>query len=155
MDKEKNRPRKHRSSISEEIKRTGNPLSYARSRKKLIIASKIANAIDQNGLKKTQLARLLNKDPSEVTRWTSGDHNFTMDTLSDLEEILGIQLISTQKYSRPKLQHAMECKLTVNIDTVIPHQISRQEMTKMVAWHIEQNGGMQVTEIKDITKLPE
>jgi len=95
--KEKNRPKKHRSRITEEIKRNQDPLAAARSRKRLIIAAKIADAIDQKDLKKSELADRLDKYSSEVTRWTSGDHNFTMDTLSDLEEILGVQLLATQK----------------------------------------------------------
>jgi ribosome-binding protein aMBF1 (putative translation factor) len=91
--KEKNRARKHRSSVVEEIKRKMDPLASARSKKKLIIAYKIAEALDKKGMKRIELAALFGKEPSEVTRWTSGDYNFTLDTLSDLEEILGVQLL--------------------------------------------------------------
>lgn len=97
--KHRNRPRKHRSLVVEEIKKQMNPLASARSKKKLIIASKIAEALDKNEMKRIDLAAQLGKEPSNVTRWTKGDHNFSVDMLSDLEEVLGISLLSPYKTS--------------------------------------------------------
>lgn len=57
----------------------------------------IANAIQllmqQRGLTKKQFADALGKKPSEVTKWLSGQHNFTIRTLSTLSTFFGTPLI--------------------------------------------------------------
>ena len=36
------------------------------------------------------------KTPSEITRWLSGTHNFTVDTLTDLGRVLETNFINLQ-----------------------------------------------------------
>ena len=62
--------------------------------RKMVLAKKIDNAMKAAGLKKGHLARILNKNPSEVTKWLSGTNNFTVETLWDIGDILGIDLIN-------------------------------------------------------------
>ncbi len=72
--------------------------------KRMILALRISDGINANGWKKIDFARALNKRPSEITKWLSGTHNFNSDTLFAIEEILGIELITTE--SLPKEQIA-------------------------------------------------
>ena len=48
----------------------------------------ISNRLDalmrEKGMTKKQLADALGKRPSEITRWLSGEHNFTIATLARL-----------------------------------------------------------------------
>ena len=37
----------------------------------------------------------MGKKPSEVTRWLSGTHNFTTETLWQMERVLRIQLLTS------------------------------------------------------------
>src|SRR5690606_5929768 len=46
------------------------------------------------GWKKKDLAEKLGKNPSEVTKWLSGKHNFTTDTLAEIERVTGKPLIN-------------------------------------------------------------
>jgi transcriptional regulator with XRE-family HTH domain len=68
--------------------------------RKMILAAKIANAIKAKGLKKSEFAEILGKQPSEISKWLSGTHNFTVDTLMDIEQVLSIQLLDTKNRNR-------------------------------------------------------
>ena len=37
----------------------------------------------------------MGKSETVVSEWLSGDRNFTIDTLSDIEEVLGVRLLDT------------------------------------------------------------
>jgi transcriptional regulator with XRE-family HTH domain len=69
---------------------------------KMIIAAKIENARKDLNLNKLTLAKKFKKSPSEITKWLSGDHNFTIDTLVDIEMKLNIKLLSLENISQIK-----------------------------------------------------
>ena len=52
-------------------------------------AAQIKDAMDQAGMTRKMLADKLGKSPSEVTRWLSGDHNFTSNLLAEISYALG------------------------------------------------------------------
>lgn len=56
------------------------------------ITNKIEMLMKKKGITKMELARALNKRPSEATRWLSGKHNFTLKTLAKLSSVLGDEL---------------------------------------------------------------
>ncbi|HRW12530.1 MAG TPA: helix-turn-helix transcriptional regulator [Syntrophomonas sp.] len=70
--------------------------------KRMRLAAVIDNGIKAKGWKKSDLAKALNKRPSEISKWLSGTHNFNSDTLFDIEEALNIRLINL--FEEPKVQ---------------------------------------------------
>lgn len=68
--------------------------TYRHTEKKMLLAQTIAERMKACGLRKKDLAEKLGKRPSEITKWLSGDHNFTLSTLFELEEALDMQLIN-------------------------------------------------------------
>ncbi len=50
--------------------------------------------------KKKDLADALGKNPSVITKWLSGTHNFTSDTLADIGNVLHIDLLNIKE--KPK-----------------------------------------------------
>lgn len=52
------------------------------------ISNKIDALMQERGLTKKQFADQIGKRPSEITRWLSGQHNFTIFTLAMLSEFL-------------------------------------------------------------------
>lgn len=59
------------------------------------IAIMISNYISSmEGMNKKSFADLVNKTPSDVTRWLSGNHNFTILTLSLIETRTGMSIIN-------------------------------------------------------------
>jgi transcriptional regulator with XRE-family HTH domain len=75
-------------SIFEELEQLSNNSDNQKIRKKLILASRIIEAMEDKGLNKTKFADLMDKRPSEITKWLSGTHNFTYETLCDIAEKL-------------------------------------------------------------------
>lgn len=61
------------------------------------IAFRIAQRIDflmrKNNLSKSDLARGLDKDPAQISRWMSGVHNFSLKTLAELEVFFKEQIL--------------------------------------------------------------
>lgn len=62
------------------------------------LSFQISNRLDllmkEKGLSKKQLADAIGKRPSEITRWLSGEHNFTLSTLAMLSAFFGKPIIS-------------------------------------------------------------
>lgn len=67
------------------------------------IADEIYRLMQERHLTKKQFADALGRKPSEVTKWLSGQHNFTIRTLAMLSAFFGQSLISvgSQKYMIP------------------------------------------------------
>lgn len=58
------------------------------------ISDRIYELMQQRGLSKKQFADALGKRPCEVTKWLSGQHNFTVATLAMLSSFFGAPIIS-------------------------------------------------------------
>lgn len=62
-----------------------------------LLAEKISIAMKEKRYNRQQFAQVMEVHPSIITRWLSGDHNFTVETLFEIEEHLDIQLIAIDK----------------------------------------------------------
>lgn len=54
---------------------------------------RINEALKAQGLTQKELAVRLEKRPSEISKWLSGEHNFTLRSLCKLQCELGVELI--------------------------------------------------------------
>ena len=58
----------------------------------------ISNRLDalmrERGLNKKQFAEAIGKRPNEITRWLSGEHNFTLATIAMLSAFFGKPIIT-------------------------------------------------------------
>lgn len=62
------------------------------------ISNRIYELMTKRGLSKVEFAQALGKRPSEITKWLSGQHNFTIRTLSILSSFFGEDLIKVDKH---------------------------------------------------------
>ena len=53
------------------------------------IVDRIHTILTSKGLKQKDLADLLGKKEAEISKWMRGTHNFTIETLASIEEVLG------------------------------------------------------------------
>ena len=96
MNKAK-RAEEYTSKLLDNLLNEVNPKDQQRTENKMLLAAKIDDARLAKGWNQTKFAQEMGKQPSEISKWLSGTHNFTSDTLWDIEEKLGFRLISLQE----------------------------------------------------------
>lgn len=57
------------------------------------LSGRIQYLLDKNGMEQKDLAKELKKNESEISKWLSGSHNFTLKTLAKIEAVLGERLL--------------------------------------------------------------
>lgn len=62
-----------------------------------LIADRLATLINERGLTKKEFAAAIGSKPSEVTKWLSGQQNFTIRTLAKFSAFFGEPLIEVVK----------------------------------------------------------
>ncbi len=72
------------------------PLEAKRVSSKMKIAARIDDARRNLGWNRQKLATELGQSPSVITKWLSGTHNFTVNTIVEIEEIMNIKLLSLE-----------------------------------------------------------
>jgi ribosome-binding protein aMBF1 (putative translation factor) len=88
-----NEARKYTSPIIQEALRNIDPTRREMVRRRMMISARIDDALKSKGWTQKQLADMMGKRPSEVTKWLSGNHNFTLETIALIEKNLDITLI--------------------------------------------------------------
>ena len=90
---------KHNSPIINELLAEITPTEKMQVRTKMELSARLDDLIKDTGLGKREFALRLRKNPSEISKWLSGTHNFTIDTLV---EVAGALNISVQELFAPK-----------------------------------------------------
>lgn len=79
--------------IIEERRRKVNPEARRMVDLSFRIVDRIHEILEERGLKQKDLALCLGKNESEISKWMRGTHNFTIDTLVSIENVLGEPII--------------------------------------------------------------
>ena len=58
---------------------------------------RINQLLRENNISKKELAEKMDKNPSEISKWLSGEHNFTLRSLAKLSAELGEPLLEVPK----------------------------------------------------------
>lgn len=59
----------------------------------LLIVDRIHSILEEKGLKQKDLASMLGKKESEISKLMRGTHNFTIDTITSIENALGTPIL--------------------------------------------------------------
>lgn len=62
-----------------------------------MIVDRIHAILEERGLRQKDLAVMLGKKESEISKWMRGTHNFTIDTVSAIESALGAPILQVVK----------------------------------------------------------
>jgi antitoxin component HigA of HigAB toxin-antitoxin module len=60
----------------------------------MAVSNRIYDLMTKAGLSKAEFARAIGKRPCEITKWLSGQHNFTLATLGLLSDFFGKPIIT-------------------------------------------------------------
>jgi transcriptional regulator with XRE-family HTH domain len=107
--------------ISDWLQENQNPQIDKLVEKNLAIANKIHQLLEERGLKPADLARLLDKKPSEISKWLTGTHTFTTKTIVKIEIALGVDIIHIE----PQKEY-IYFKVMVN-DNVLPEALDFEQ----------------------------
>lgn len=69
------------------------PEELEQTRISLDIAMRLHDILDEKGMTQKDLAQLIGKKESEISRWLKGMHNFTMKSIAKLQVALDAQVI--------------------------------------------------------------
>lgn len=58
-----------------------------------LIVDRIHSILEEKGLKQKDLANMLGKNESEIIKWMRGTHNFTIEAISSIENVLGLPIL--------------------------------------------------------------
>ncbi|MCF8381845.1 MAG: helix-turn-helix domain-containing protein [Bacteroidales bacterium] len=88
----------------------------------MLLAARIDLAMKDRGMKKGQLAKALGKNPSEISKWLSGTHNFTTDTLWEIGDVLGVSFINLEKEMQDQVIYVAKTSISQQVDnsTLMP-----------------------------------
>lgn len=84
------------------LNENGNPEIARLVEKNLALTEKINSILKERGIKKGEFAEMLDKKPSEVSKWLSGAHNLTMKSINKMEFVLGVELINIEPITEVK-----------------------------------------------------
>ena len=105
--------RKINLSFLEELRNDTSPQMSQQITKRMKLAAQIDDALMSRGLTNQEFAFMMGKKPSEITRWLSGTHNFTTETLWEIERVLQIQLLTSSIADEDTVKTTQELQVFV------------------------------------------
>ncbi len=114
---------------------------------KMLIALRIGMAIRARGWTNKQFAEAMNCPASEVSDWLSGTRNFTIDKLSEIEDVLDVELIN----------HSLMVHRIVANEKISYSESKRKKTdlfaTKKRVWNVPTNISLIPREKSNMTKV--
>lgn len=97
MENTKKRARIYDSPLLSSLLTEITPEEHERTVKQMMMSARIEDGIIAKGWSKGEFAKQIDQTPSTISKWLSGSHNFTLDTLTDIQRVLGIQLLCVEE----------------------------------------------------------
>ncbi|MCC6582771.1 MAG: helix-turn-helix transcriptional regulator [Chitinophagales bacterium] len=86
------------------------------------LSFRIYNLIKSKGYTSSSFAKKMNRNASEISKWTSGTHNFTIDTLTEIACHLGVSLADLTHPEAPKVIYRTKVEVVrIKETTSIPY----------------------------------
>ncbi|HUC82355.1 MAG TPA: helix-turn-helix transcriptional regulator [Flavisolibacter sp.] len=116
--KNKKTARKYSSPIVAKLLSELTPAEELQHRTKATLAARLDDLINARGWGKSEFAERANKNPSEITKWLSGTHNFTVETLAEIA--LALDMPVAELFAPKQIQVVNKIKIVVTVKEVEP-----------------------------------
>ena len=113
--------RSYQSPILDAFLALSDPAETARTETRMVLAVRIADALKAKGMSKKELATQLKQHPSAVTKWLSGQHNFTADTLTDIGRALEVDFFGHDAKPKNNIIEVAALKIVINTPAAKPN----------------------------------
>jgi predicted transcriptional regulator len=90
--KTETKARKYSSPLLKQVLSEVSKIEKKQNANKYSVATKLVQLLELRGWNKTTFAEKVNRHPSEITKWLSGTHNFTIDTLTEIADTFKISI---------------------------------------------------------------
>lgn len=83
------------------------------------LADQVYQTLQSKGISQKEVAEKLGKQPSEISKWLSGMHNPTLRTITNLEVLLGTDLMLTPAQAQQRFAKREYVYMTVYASTPV------------------------------------
>ena len=98
-----NKTKRTSSPLIKKLMAEASPLERKKNKVRVEIACRIDDLIKEKKYSYIEFSKIVGKQPSEVSKWVSGSHNFTLDTLAEIAFSLNIELFELFSEEKPKV----------------------------------------------------
>lgn len=129
--------REYNSPLLQDLLEEVTPLEMEQTNVKMQLASNIEDLIRSKGWSKTKFATELNKSQPEISKWLSGAHNFTTDTLTHIAYVLGVDISAL--YGKPQVKVVYQTTFVVPSGNLLLESTPRTPINEgepMGHWHL-------------------
>jgi transcriptional regulator with XRE-family HTH domain len=112
MESKKKKPaRIHSTELTKDFFTITDKDQYEKTEKHMLLAMRIEAARKATGWSKREFANKLKVQPSVISKWLSGTHNFTSDTLFNIERELKICIVNVRENPHIELINRMQANI--------------------------------------------
>jgi transcriptional regulator with XRE-family HTH domain len=94
------------------------------------IVFRVYQVLKEKGITQKMLAERMGKTPSEISKWLSGQHNFTLRSIAKLEAELGEDIIYIPKRDSFHVQVSGVLRATADKTMPVSTKVKFQEVSK-------------------------
>ena len=115
----------YRSKVLDDLLSEITPEEQRITDRRMKLAARIADVMEEKGMRKKDLAKAMGVQPSLVTKWLSGTHNFTAETLWKIGDVLGIELISLREEKEEPVVYRAEINVRQQVmnESLIEYEV--------------------------------
>jgi transcriptional regulator with XRE-family HTH domain len=130
-----NKPKRTSNPLIKKILSEASPLSRMQNKNRVALACRIDDLIKAKGYNNSTFAEKIGKQPSVITKWLSGTHNFTIDTLDEIAYHLGVETAYLMQSQQVQIIYQKSIQVVTKIIEVERNNNFNSPANKFNPWY--------------------